>query len=37
MYVTITRVMPATPALSVESFLAEEARVLLAKRRLEFS
>jgi len=30
MYVTITRVMPVTPALSVESFLAEEARVLLA-------
>jgi hypothetical protein len=28
MYVTITRVMPVTPALSAESFLAEEARVL---------
>jgi hypothetical protein len=30
MYVTITRLMPVTPALSAESFLAEEARLLLA-------
>lgn len=30
MYVTITRLMPVTPALYAQSFLAEEARVLLA-------
>ena len=30
MYVTITRVVPVTPVLSAESFLAEEARVLQA-------